>query len=125
MTTPGFFIVEDTLSPMLAVAGEEMMREVEAIMLEIASDVLDYAKDNAPWADRTGDARNGLDVEVDEEDDVVYLTLFHTVDYGLWLEVIQSGRFATIMPTLEHYAAEVMAKTSSVPSGGEDLGSYE
>jgi hypothetical protein len=68
---------------------------------EASQEILAYAQDNAPWADRTGDARAGLDVEVYEEAGEVYLDLFHTVEYGQWLETIQDGAFATIMPTLE------------------------
>ena len=59
------------------------------------------AKDNAPWADRTGDARRGITAKSSHSNGDITMTLFHTVDYGLWLEVIQNGAFATIMPTIE------------------------
>jgi hypothetical protein len=39
----------------------------------------------------------------------VTLFLYHTVEYGLWLETIQNGRFATLMPTLEQNANRVFA----------------
>lgn len=71
---------------------------------EAADDVKNAAQMDAPWDDRTGDARAGLDTKVEMSNGEIVLTLFHTVEYGLWLEVIQNGRFATIMPTLESYA---------------------
>lgn len=124
MTAPGFFLLEDTLTPLLAIGGAATLAEAEEIALRLAPDILDYAKDNAPWEDRTGDARAGLDIDVDEDNDEVTITLYHTVDYGLYLEVIESGKFATIMPTLEHYADQVFVATHAV-STGEDLSNYE
>lgn len=113
----GVYFSEDTITPtldgMVFGASERSIAAVE----EIAPEILDYAQFNAPWSDRTGAARAGLDVEVYEEFGFVVLDLFHSVDYGLWLEVIQNGRFATIMPTLEIFAPEVMARTGAVFTG--------
>lgn len=116
----GFFITEDTLSPMLVVGATELMEGAEEIALYYAQEILTYAKDNAPWEDRTGDARAGLDIDVDRTDLDIIIELFHTVDYGLWLEVIQSGRFATIMPTLERYSHELFLHLHATQTG-EDL----
>jgi hypothetical protein len=100
----GFFLLGDTISGALDLLGKDHnIDEVE----QIAQSMLDDAKSNAPWNDRTGAARDGLDVDVSEEGDEVVVTLMHTVDYGIWLETIQSGRFAIIMPTLEKYASEI------------------
>lgn len=72
--------------------------------------VENYARNHAPWEDRTGDARAGLTTDVYENDGSVFLELAHTVEYGLWLEIIQNGRFAIILPTLEVMAPQVMGK---------------
>lgn len=83
--------------------------EVAVEAFEAAKDEIEgAAKADAPWEDRSGDARNGLSTSVENQDGVVVMTLFHTVEYGLWLEVIQNGRFATIMPTLERYGSKIM-----------------
>lgn len=88
--------------------------DVAAKAFEEASDRIENAaKNDAPWADRTGDARAGLEARVSNDNGEVVLTLYHTVEHGLWLEVIQNGRFATIMPTLERYAAETFAKAEA------------
>lgn len=85
---------------------------------DAAGEVLAYARDNAPWNDRTGAARAGLSVEVYEEAGEIVLELFHTVDYGEWLEVIQNGQFATIMPTLEVFATQIFNRTGATLIGG-------
>jgi len=82
--------------------------DIAAEVFEQATDQIEtYAQDNAPWQDRTGDARAGLRAESTNSAGDITLTLEHTVDYGLWLEVIQNGRFAIIMPTLEAEAPRV------------------
>ena len=100
----GFFILFDTLTPALELLGvNNDWGEVDSVAQSVKED----AQANAPWNDRTGDARAGLEVEVSDEGGEVVVTLMHTMDYGQWLETIQSGRFAIIMPTLEKYAGEI------------------
>jgi hypothetical protein len=107
MPVSGFYIVQDTLTAGLNRAAEgELVAEVEAHAIELAVKILDYAKTNAPWEDRTGDARRLLDVDVSQDADEIVIQLYHQVDYGLWLEVIRDGEFAIIMPTLQHFAEE-------------------
>ncbi len=115
----GFFILENTLSVILEEAPTTVMAQVQERCIRLAQDILNYAKQNAPWADRTGDARRMLDVDVSESGGAVYIQLYHQVDYGLWLEVIQSGRFAILMPTLERFAGTMIEDISTQGSGGE------
>lgn len=104
--------------------GPDFTNDAEQEMQDAAADILHYAQDNAPWEDQTGAARQGLGVEVTKSFGEVVLSLYHTVDYGLWLEVIQNGRFATIMPTLEHYAPIVFGQMGGAIASnhhGEDF----
>ena len=103
MSFSGILVV-DGISAFFAInhldnAEEAMQREAE--------NVEDYARENAPWTDQTGSARAGLIAEAERQGTELVLTLAHSVDYGVWLEVIQNGRFAIIMPTLEHFGPEV------------------
>lgn len=68
---------------------------------EFAQDLVDYAKQNAPWNDRTGDARAGLNAEVVSDNGTLSIVLQHGVDYGIWLEIRWGGRYAIILPTVE------------------------
>lgn len=74
------------------------------------SQVQTHAQSHAIWEDRTGDARELLNTQVFENDGSVFLELAHGVEYGYWLELIQNGRFAIIMPTLEAIGPQVMGK---------------
>lgn len=66
------------------------------------------AKRLALWEDRTGEARDGINAQAMNDNGVVIMMLSHTVDYGVWLELIQNGRFAVIMRTLEEEAPRLI-----------------
>jgi len=69
-----------------------------------------YMKTNAPWTDRTTNARNGLAARYTGVNDKGEheLLLFHQVDYGIWLEVKNDGKYAIILPTVKEFGPKVM-----------------
>lgn len=84
--------------------GKRAQIAVRAVADYFATLVQNDARQNAPWTDRTGNARTGLFAVVEPAArDVVeiYLSHGHTVEYGLWLEVAHGQQYAIIMPTLE------------------------
>lgn len=82
-------------------------RAAEAAQRYHAPKALAYARQNAPWTDRTANARNGLFTTVNRDGTAWVMTLGHSVPYGIWLEVRFSGRFAIIRPTIAHEAPDV------------------
>ena len=75
-------------------------RAYEIGKTKIAPMALNYARTNAPWTDRTGKARAGLKTSTKKYTAKVSVKLFHTVDYGVYLEKANSGRYAILLPTL-------------------------
>ena len=67
-----------------------------------------YAKTNAPWTDDTAAARNGLGAVAITNQYHWELVVFHSVYYGLYLEVCNSGKYAIIMPTVKHVGEQLM-----------------
>ena len=71
-------------------------------------------KQKAPWTDRTSAARNGLNASTDHSGTSAIgfakhtVTMAHGVDYGIWLEVIQNGKYQIIMPTVLAVGREIM-----------------
>ncbi len=60
-----------------------------------------YAKTNAPWTDRTGQARARLSAKYERTSDATFdVSLSHGVPYGVHLEYRDSGRYAILRPTL-------------------------
>lgn len=67
-----------------------------------------YAKQNAPWMDRTANARQSLHAWIEElSGDVVRLFLSHGVVYGKYLETKYSGRYAIIWPTIKRHLPKI------------------
>jgi len=88
--------------------GDRVLTAVAAVAQYVATQMQNQAKADAPWTDRTGNARTGLfgTSEADFSSRVVTIFLSHgaTIDYGIWLELANSGRYGVIMRTMQaHY----------------------
>lgn len=77
-------------------------------MTYMTPEIESYMKSNAKWTDRTSNARNGLRAVTDFSDGSYAIVMFHSVPYGIWLEVRFSGRYAIIEPTVQAMGPVVM-----------------
>jgi hypothetical protein len=68
-----------------------------------------YMRSNATWTDQTGAARNGLQAKVVKAPTKVAVVFYHTVDYGVWLEVRWGGKYQIIRPTVQAMAPQFVA----------------
>lgn len=76
-----------------------------------------YARIMARWTDRTGNARGGLTATADNSRSSSWhyeITLYHSVKYGIWLEVRFAGRYAIIRPTIRAEAPEYFRTAGEV-----------
>ena len=119
-------IVFDGIGPTANYMFLNVATQIYEAMEEGAREVQAFAQGNAFWSDITGMARAGLTAEVsmDGTGEVV-IDLSHSVDYGQWLELIQDGNFAIIMPTIETLGPEILARAgaaaTSIRGGGSIL----
>ncbi len=82
--------------------GDRVYVAVRAVADFIAQKMQGEARQNAPWTDRTGNARSGLFALTEEAAaHLVAIYLAHTMEYGAHLELANAGRYAIIMPTIE------------------------
>jgi hypothetical protein len=89
-------------------------RGVHGVAMKWAAILSNEMKQNAPWTDRSGAARQTLYTEVQpptpaQVTDMIELMLWHGVDHGVFLELKNAGRFAIINPTLDQAAPRVWA----------------
>ena len=87
------------------------IKAVRAVADFFAPQLEGYAKANAIWTDRTGNARQSLHGYVEDfAENVValYLSYGAGIEYSIYLETMQSGRFAIILPTFEAHYADIM-----------------
>jgi hypothetical protein len=73
-----------------------------------------YARSNARWTDRTGNARNGLFAKAERDAPKYRIVIGGSVPYQVWLEVRFSGRYAILRPTVDHEAPELMRTVSTM-----------
>jgi hypothetical protein len=100
LANQGLVFTKNTLGPGLASFPAKVRRGVVATVRREAPISESYMKRNAPWTDRTGNARSGLNARSEHKATSDAVVLAHGVSYGFWLEVIQGGEWAIIVPTL-------------------------
>ena len=97
--------VFDSLTPALQRLLPAVDAAVDVVFDRYEPEAETYARANAPWTDRTGNARAGLFAQHDSEPMVKHeLTVYGTMPYTFWLEVRWSGKYAIIGPTLFNLA---------------------
>lgn len=88
----------------------ELHQNIRENVEKLKDEMVQWAKDNAPWEDHPGeneDARDNLQGAVvwhDNERFTIFLGHGANVYYGIWLEVRWGGKFAIIVPTIHHFA---------------------
>lgn len=101
----------DSLTPGMAAFPLVVDELLENQLEGFAEEIEEYMRSNAPWEDRSGEAREGLTAEYDSTGLFQHsIILYHTVEYGIWLEIRWNGRYAIIQPTVEHFGPEIMSK---------------
>lgn len=68
-----------------------------------------WMRENAPWTDRTGNARSGLSTVGRYKAGVSYtLVLFGRMPYNIWLEVRHQGKYSVIIPAIVDQGPKLM-----------------
>lgn len=87
---------------------------LEASMLALmevrGTEAQNWMRQNAPWTDRTGNARQGLHVDVDHPSKgIIRMVLAHGVGYGIWLELANQGNYAIVNPAIDEFGQRIRA----------------
>lgn len=74
-----------------------------------------YLRSHAPWADETGAARAGLMAMANRLGSGAHeLLLSYSVHYGIYLETIESGRYAVIAPAMRIIGRQVLSDLTHI-----------
>lgn len=108
----------DDLTQMLNNYKNKVQSGIAGAMRECSIDAEQYAKENAPWRDKTGAARAGLHSFIIQESDTkITLIIAHGVDYGAELEFADGGTRGVIDKTLIAAKYSVITKLKTVLKG--------
>jgi hypothetical protein len=74
--------------------------------MELAPRMQAYARSNAPWHDISGNARASLKGGTLIRGNKIIIYIAGGMDYSVWLELANDGKYAILDPTIEHFKAE-------------------
>jgi hypothetical protein len=94
---------------------KKLPKEMEEAALDVSKSVApqmeEYAKENRRWIDRTGHARQGLVGRF------IYVPklyigcrIYSKIDYAIWLELMQGGKYAILDETRNKFAGQFFDK---------------
>jgi hypothetical protein len=102
-------------SEMYDIWGKRVYLGILEMIMSRAPEMQNWMKQNAPWTDRTGNARQGLAVDVlpSVEGITVLFTLGRhpgggTLDYGRYLELCNQGRYAVVGPAVDYWGPVIL-----------------
>lgn len=88
---------------------------VRQLALRRAPEIEAWMKANAPWTDRTANARQTLVAEVEDAAlDMVEIVMAGGVDYQIFLELSNGGAYAIIAPAVDHWGPIVWADVQAL-----------
>lgn len=89
--------------------AEKKMRAAIGLYADTAAKKMEAeAKLNAPWTDRTGNARNSIQGDFGWRKNQAVITLSGNVDYFVYLELAMEKRWAILKPTIDRNAPEIL-----------------
>ena len=106
------------LQEYLNTLSENVDKKVDLIFQLNESWATAWMKLNAPWTDNTGAARTGLAAISASQGSIHEMTLAYSVNYGIWLEVANSGRFQILGPALRYVSEKILSDMKYI-FGGE------
>jgi hypothetical protein len=104
----GFTMDVSSISNKLGDIGKRFDAAMQMKCSTAANQLESYAKENRPWTDRTGHARQRLKGSFGSEGQNNYrIVLAQCVDYGLWLELAHEKKYAIVEPTIRLQSQEI------------------
>ena len=94
--------------------AQRWRRAVESAAEIIAPRLESYAKQNARWTDRPGNARAGLSTAIAVSEELVEIYLYNSVSYAIFLEVARGGKYAIIYESIVALLPDVFATLQAV-----------
>lgn len=90
-------------------AVEKKVKAAIGVYADTAAKTMEgYAKENAKWTDRTGNARNSILGEFGWKGNKAVITLSGNMEYSVYLELANGKKYAILSPTIQKYSTEIL-----------------
>ena len=97
----------DAFIPMTEDYIQRIYAEIAAIFMRYAPLIESWLKQNAAWEDQTGNLRQSLHAELVQLGTDLAIQFDYGLDYGVFLEFANAGRYAVIAPALDYFAPKI------------------
>lgn len=109
------YLVSNPIPERLVAASAALPVAIGRVMEYNANDGQNYMRENAPWTDRTGNARQGLFARYYKESKMRHvIVLYHSVPYGVYLELAMGRRYKIVEPAWRRTAEQTMSDLNKV-----------
>lgn len=102
----GFDIDMESFFNRLAITETKIQAAIRKYAETSAEKIEDYAKTNAKWENRTGDARRRMKGDALPVSTGYKIRLAHGVSYGKWLELAHERKYAIIEESIRVVGTE-------------------
>lgn len=89
---------------------QDIRAAIAGVLLRFEPEVESWLKNNAPWTDRTGNLRQSMWAEFQQFALDLALVFDYGLDYGVFLELGNSGAYAVTGPALDYFAPRIWAE---------------
>lgn len=76
--------------------SERLKTQLQVLGQATGQKIQEYAQANAPWTDRTGDARQRLKYNSEINENGLTISIFHQMEYGIYLELCNNEKYAIL-----------------------------
>lgn len=115
MAGNSYTVVSNPIPERLAALQAGLPAVVNQVMDYNANEGQNFMRANAPWTDRTGNARQGLFARNFRRGPLSYtIVLWHSVPYGIWLEIAMDRRYKIIEPAWRRTGSQVMSDLNKI-----------
>jgi hypothetical protein len=94
---------EDIFAANFQTYHQDVEQALKGICDYYAPQIEAWMKQNAPWQDQTGNARQSLHALADDLVNGAYVAFGHGVEYGIWLEITRAGVNGIVMRAFDHW----------------------
>lgn len=101
---------------------DDLDEKISAIFKANEAWAMAWMKMNAPWTDNTGRARAGLTAVSASAGKTHEMLLSYSVNYSIWLEIANSGRFQILGPAMRYISQKILMDLKDVLAGRPPAG---
>lgn len=108
-----FGIKQDELQKIVSSIKKHAYSALDSVCEKGAESMEAYAKANAPWTDRTGNARRTLEGFTEAEGHTRYIGVCGNMDYSPSLEMLHDKKYSILYPAVQVETTDILSQLAN------------